>query len=275
MRESLVSVSIPTLNSQIYIERCLRAINSQSYKNIEINIVDGGSKDNTISIAKSLGIEKIITCKDSLLKSRYEGLKQAHGEYILLLDSDQILEHTAIERAVKQIEKYELDMLVFEEDVYKATNWLEKLFQLDRKLIHTIRDFDPYTGVMLPRFYRSSLLNKAFKNIPKNALDNVGGQDHAIIYFEVWQYSNKVDLLLEAVKHIEPNSIRVVIKKFYRWGYTSKAAHEPRYMELLAKKERFRKGLFSKGTYKASVASITLLILKGLPYSLGKLRAKV
>ncbi len=270
----LVTISIPTLNSGQFLELCLDAIERQTYQNIEVNIIDGASSDDTVKIAEQHGIDEIIICTDALLKARHEGLIRAHGKYILLLDSDQILEPAAVERSVNMLNDQDLDMLVLEEDVYQANNWLEKLFQLDRKLIHTVKDFDPYTSVMLPRFYKTDLLKKAFAAIPKSALENVGGQDHAIIYFEAYLYSQKIDLLPGAVQHIEPNSLRAMFKKFYRWGYTSQAAHESRYEELLERKERFRKGMFRKGTVKASLASITLLLIKGVPYYIGKLNSR-
>lgn len=270
----LVTISIPTFNSGEYLDLCLHGIEQQTYKNIEINIVDGGSSDETITIARKHGIEDIITCRMALLGARYEGLRRADGEYILLLDSDQILNPTAIERAVRKMAGEGIKMLVLEEDVYQANNWLEKLFQQDRKLVHHVKDLSPYSGVMLPRFYETSILRAAFSNIPEDALANVGGQDHAIIYFEAWQQSKEIDVLPDGIQHVEPNSLKLIFKKFYRWGFTSKAASNPRYKELLASKERFRNGLFSKGTVKASFASIALLLIKGVPYKVGKLVSK-
>ena len=270
----LITISIPTFNSAKFLDLCLNGIEQQTYTNIEVNIVDGGSSDETITIAKRHGVKDTITCRMALLKARYEGLLKANGEYILLLDSDQILKPTAIERAVRKAAGEGLKMLVLEEGVYQANNWLEKLFEQDRKLVHYVKDLNPYSGVMLPRFFQTSTLKDAFSNIPKDTLENVGGQDHAIIYFEAWQQTKEIDILSDAVQHIEPNSLKLIIKKFYRWGYTSKAAHHPRYIELLASKERFRKGLFSKGTFKASFASIALLLIKGVPYAAGKLRSK-
>lgn len=271
----LVTVSIPTYNSEGFINRCIASVQAQTYKNIEINIVDGGSSDGTLEILQQLGVENIINCSEALLRARYEGVAQSKGDFILLLDSDQILEPKAIESAVKKIESNKLDMLVFEESVYMASSWIEKLFQQDRKLIHSVKDFSPYSGVMLPRFYRKDVLISAFKKIPHEVMDNVGGQDHAIIYYEAWQRSKKIDLLENAVMHIEPKSLTVMVRKFYRWGKTSRAAHHPRYEEMLRKKERFRKGLFGNGLVFASVASIILLLIKGLPFFVGLYSSKI
>ncbi len=102
-RLPLVTISIPTLNSGSFLERCFDAIKAQTYKNVEINIVDGGSKDTTVEIAKARNVDVSIY-KGALLGARYQGLQQAKGEYILLLDSDQILESTAIARAIQEIQ---------------------------------------------------------------------------------------------------------------------------------------------------------------------------
>jgi glycosyltransferase involved in cell wall biosynthesis len=275
MKNPLVTVSIPTYNSQLYIQKCLKAIYAQSYKNIEINIIDGNSTDDTLRIAKVNNVEDVLRSKDALLEARYLGTKKAKGKYTLLLDSDQILEKDCIERAVGLCEEKGLDMLMLEEGVYQPYSFIERLFKEDRRLIHTVKDFSPLTGVMLPRFYRTELLLRAMGQIPLNVRREVGGQDHAIIYFEVWKLSKKVGLLSRSVNHIEPDSLRKIWKKFYRWGYTSVGARYGQYEEMLKKKEHFRTGLFQRGYLKASFASTLLLLLKGVPYKIGYFTAKL
>jgi glycosyltransferase involved in cell wall biosynthesis len=271
--EPLVTISIPTKNSGQFIGRCLEAIGSQTYKQIEINVIDGGSSDETVDIAKAYGVKEILTYSEGLLGARELGARIAHGSIMVLLDSDQILEPDAIQRAVKMLGDH--DMLVLEEDVYNNDTFIEKLFHYDRVLIHSVKDFSPYTGVMLPRVYKKQLLCEAFSAMPVQALEKIGGQDHAIIYYEAWKISQRVELVLAAVKHIEPANIVAVCKKFYRWGYTSKDAHLGEYKELIQKKERFRKGMFKPGLFIASLGSVLLLAMKGAPYAAGLITARV
>jgi glycosyltransferase involved in cell wall biosynthesis len=273
MDKPLITISIPTYNSEKFIRLCLEAVKAQTYENIEINIIDGNSKDATLEIAREY-TDNIIEYPGALLEARYKGLLAAKGEYILLLDSDQILEPDAIERAVEIIHAKQLDMLVLEEDVYRNENFIEKLFHYDRILVHAVKDFDPMTSVMLPRFYRIDQLKKGMSAIPAEIREKVGGQDHAIIYYEMWKITQKVDLLPNAVKHIEPNSLRVIWPKFYRWGATSVDAKFGPYDEFLSKKEGFRKGMWTKGLILASFASILLLLIKGVPYKLGQMSKK-
>jgi len=162
-------------------------------------------------------------------------------------------------------------MLVLEESVYKNERFIEKLFDLDRQLVQQINDLSPHSGVMLPRFYLAPLLRSAFSNIPDECLREVGGQDHAIIYYEAWLIDKGVDILPGAVKHIEPDSLLLMWRKFYRWGRTSKRARVAKYRELLKDKERFRSGSFRRGNLALSSASFVLLVIKGIPFKLGVL----
>jgi glycosyltransferase involved in cell wall biosynthesis len=264
-----ISVMIPTLQSEAYIEQCLTTIVNQKYSPLEVILIDGGSKDATVALAKKVFPEVIVhVVPNGLLRARAKGITTATGEFGLLLDADQVLADGVFDRAIAMMADKNLDMLVFEEFVYQPKTFLEKLFVLDRRLIHEVRDFSPETGVMLPRFFKIELLRKAISVIPAEALDT-GDRDHAIIYAESFALSQRVGLLESAVYHREPSSLLNIIKKFYRWGSTNLPAQHPRYKAMLAKKEGFRKGLFTRGLIIESLGSITLLLIKGVPYKIG------
>lgn len=275
MTSPQVTITIPTYNSADFIEICLPSVINQSYKNIRINIIDKGSKDKTIEIIKKLGVKEISTFKGPLLGARYMGVSLAQSKYIIILDSDQVLSPDAVAKSVAIMEKGAFDSLVLEEGSYKPKTWVEKLHALDKKFMHKIMDLSPYTGVILPRFYKTSTLVKAFKNIPKKMLHGLGGQDHAIIYYETWRLGKRIGVVTHAVNHIEPNSIAIVCRRAFRWGYTSVSAHYSKYKKLIHGKERFRSGLFKKGLVIESVASIILLLMKGIPYKVGFLAGKI
>ncbi len=275
MSKPLVTISIPTFNSARTLARCLRAVRKQTYKNIEVNVVDKVSKDKTVEIARKHGVRKIKIMDGSLLASRYEGAKMARGKYILILDSDQILEEDAIERAVEMCEGEGLDILVFEEFAYKTDTFLEKLFDLDRRLFNAVNNLSPFTGVILPRFFERKLLLAAYNKIPKEIFPHTGGPDHAIVYYEAWRISKKIGVLPKAVRHLEPSSLRQFLPKFFRWGYTSVDVRFGKYDTLMAQKERFRTGLFTQGLIVESLGSILLLILKGIPFKLGYYLGKI
>jgi len=275
-KRPLVTISIPTLNSEKYIKRCISAIRTQNYKNIEINIVDGGSKDLTLEVARDMGVENIYIDKKSLLSARYCGVMNAKGKYVLLLDSDQIIEKDTIDNAIKCLEKNHNKMLILGEDVYSDKTFLEHLIKLDKKLIHLVKDIDPYTSVLLPRFFDRKFLVKVFKRVPRPVIEEARPQDHAIIYLESWLLDKNVGVIDNCIKHIEPRTFLQFFNKFYRWGYGSITKHHSKYDQFFKERtERLRNGMLKDGMIKESLASVFLLIIKGISYHLGYIQAKL
>ncbi|MGY4884125.1 MAG: glycosyltransferase family 2 protein, partial [Nanobdellota archaeon] len=74
--KELVSVTIPTYNSEGTLKQCLEKVKEQTYKNIEIIIIDSYSKDKTLEIAKEFNA-KIIMCKGKLLEARILGTEKS------------------------------------------------------------------------------------------------------------------------------------------------------------------------------------------------------
>lgn len=271
-----VAITIPTFNSSPTLGLCLEAVQNQTYSNYVVVIIDGGSSDSTEEIARKLRVDRFLVRGGGLLKARYAGVMEASGKYVLLLDSDQILAPDALERAVAMMEGQSHDMLVLGERSYRTETLTEKLFDLDRKLLHASQNLDPATGAVLPRFYRTKLLRKAVGQIPPEVMETVGGEDHAIIYWEAWKLSQKVGFLPKAVMHIEPRSMSRVWQKAYRWGATSHPAYSRKYGKLLAQRPwaRFKLSLVTMVTQRmlrAGLGSLALMFWRGLAYNLGRL----
>jgi glycosyltransferase involved in cell wall biosynthesis len=268
LSEPLVSVVIPTFNSEKTLAKCLESIDNQTYKNIETIVVDSYSKDDTIKIAKSFKI-RVMQTDWKLLGARYLGFKESAGHTIFLLDSDQILEETTVERCIKLLNDGH-DMLCLEEHVFKPKGWISKLFEADRKLVHKFANvhLDPFEGTLLARVYKREILDTAFRKIPETLFPVVVAHDHAIIYYEAYKLSRKVGIVPYAVLHIEPNNLLDLVMKNYRYG---KSAYElvkiGYYGELLRRKVRFRKHAFKN--WKLGLQSYLLLILKGIGYYSG------
>ncbi len=93
----MVSVVIPTYNSGRTLEKCLKSIVDQIYKNIEIIVVDKFSEDKTVEIAKSYGA-RIIQDYGERARAKKIGLKKAKGKYVLFIDSDMKLSVELMEK---------------------------------------------------------------------------------------------------------------------------------------------------------------------------------
>lgn len=262
-----VSVVIPTRNSSKTIEQTLKSVFGQDYSNIEVIVVDSKSTDETIKIAERMGC-KIVSTEWKLLGARYQGFRVSNGDYILMLDSDQVLEDDTISRSVVLFNKF--DMLCLEEMSYKTNTIIEKMFQADRKLIQEEVDLqlDPVYGTLLPRFFKREILENAYRSVPETHFPVVIAQDHAILYYEAWKFSKKVEIIPHAVWHNEPATLRDLWKKNLRYGRSTKALFKLGYYnEFWKKKTRLRKT--KKRISRDKFLSSVLLLLKAPPYLIG------
>ncbi|MDA5609234.1 glycosyltransferase family 2 protein [Pasteurella multocida] len=107
----LVSVLICAYNVEKYIEECINAVINQTYKNLEIIIVNDGSSDNTYFLLKKLAEKdnriKILNFNNhiGIISALNEGLKEIAGEYIARTDSDDITKPDWIEKILGCLEK--------------------------------------------------------------------------------------------------------------------------------------------------------------------------
>jgi len=100
----LISVIIPCYNDAQYIEQAVQSALNQTYSNIEVIIVDDGSNAETKVVLKRLEskITKLITQENQgQSKARNVGIREAKGDYILTLDSDDFFENTFCEKAIE------------------------------------------------------------------------------------------------------------------------------------------------------------------------------
>jgi glycosyltransferase involved in cell wall biosynthesis len=90
----VISIAIATYNSEKTLEKTLQSINKQTYpKNkIEVLIIDGGSKDKTLAVAKKFNSIIIPNPKVDFINAKHIAFLRAKGKYLLYLDSDEILE---------------------------------------------------------------------------------------------------------------------------------------------------------------------------------------
>ena len=112
--EKLVSIIIPVYNVQEYLKKCLDSVINQTYKNIEIIIVNDGSTDNSYDICKEYEEKDprvlIINQKNKgLSNARNTGMNKVSGDYIYFVDSDDWLRTDAVEISINLAKKYNAD----------------------------------------------------------------------------------------------------------------------------------------------------------------------
>lgn len=110
MKSELISVIVPIYNGEKWLERCIDSIVNQSYKNIEIILINDGSKDLSLEICNNYALKdsriKIIDKKNTgVSNSRNEGILIAKGKYIQFVDCDDYLEENACYLLLKNIQE--------------------------------------------------------------------------------------------------------------------------------------------------------------------------
>jgi len=99
-----VSIIIPTYNREEFIEQCVESALNQTYKDIEVVVVDDGSTDNTLGLLRKYHNIKICIQKHKNTASAMNlGIKKAKGEWIKLLGSDDYLLPACIENFMKAV----------------------------------------------------------------------------------------------------------------------------------------------------------------------------
>ena len=115
-----ISIVISTFNGEVYLKPALRSIQNQNFLNIEIIIVDDGSMDNTVEVAKELMKEDrrikllINDINRGTLYTKTKGVLNAKGNYVMTLDHDNLYSTKDVfSRLYKEAKKYNLDLLGF------------------------------------------------------------------------------------------------------------------------------------------------------------------
>jgi len=104
MAKPLVSIIIPTRNTEKTLPLCLRSIERQTYKNIEVIVVDNYSRDKTVEIAKAHGAAVYLKGPERAAQKNFGALK-AQGDYVYFIDADFVLHPRVVEEAVSLAEE--------------------------------------------------------------------------------------------------------------------------------------------------------------------------
>lgn len=167
MKEPLVSIIIPIYNSEKSIERCLCSIRKQTYKKIEVLMINDGSHDHTLSILQKYEklddrfrlINKVNT---GVSDSRNRGIAEARGDYLQFVDGDDWIVKDATEIFVKMAVEQNCDMVI--SDYYRVIG--KKIYSkghISKEGLISREEFAQYMMEAPANFYYGVMWNKFFK----------------------------------------------------------------------------------------------------------------
>jgi len=208
--DPLVSIIVPTYNSQNTLEKCLTSIRNQTYKNIQTIVVDNGSTDRTVEIANQFGAEVHILAGVERSRQINYGVKMAQGKYVYRVDSDFILDPIIVEEATRKCEDEGYDAVSMFCASDPTISFWSKVRNLEKDCY---KDQLLYTGA---RFFRKDV----FEAIGGFREDLVAAED-----YDLYNRLKKTDYRIGTIKsqelHIgEPKRLADIIRKQYYYGST-------------------------------------------------------
>ena len=161
----LVSIIIPVFNVEKYIHQCLDSVLTQTYKNLEIILVDDGSPDNCPEICDKYSLEdkriKVIHKKNGGQSSaRNAGMDIMSGKYFLFLDSDDCIHSKCVEYCVNAAETYNADLVQFDFTRGTTCRFEEELIENKKVSIfdnRTIFESSMSNVILCGKMYTSSV----------------------------------------------------------------------------------------------------------------------
>jgi glycosyltransferase involved in cell wall biosynthesis len=159
LKDELISVIVPVFNVEKYLDKCIFSIKSQSYKNLEIILVNDGSPDNCPAICdqhaiNDLRIKVIHKINGGLSSARNAGLDIATGKYVTFVDSDDYVTQDYIEVLFNILKKTDSQISVGNISVVKSEEFANKN---NLNLSESFKVFSPAEAVMNMYDYEKNL----------------------------------------------------------------------------------------------------------------------
>ncbi len=207
LKPPLVSVVIPTRNSEATIEKCLKSLIEQSYRNLEIFVVDNYSSDRTRQIAKKYGARVLLKGPERGVQVNF-GVEKARGKYIYRVDSDFVLQPDVIREAVESCEKSGYDAILIHNTSDPTVSFWARVRKAERDC------------------YRNDELNVAARFWKKEVFLAVGGFDETLVAGDDYDLQNrllknsyKIGRINAGETHIgEPKTLAEIVRKHYYYG---------------------------------------------------------
>lgn len=218
----LVSVIVPVYNSEEYLDECVNSIITQSYRNIEIVIVDDGSTDNSKNIIERYSEidNRIITFYKSntgVSDTRNVGISLSHGDWLLFVDADDYIETNMILNIIEHLTGNDSPIIIT--DFFSLVN--------DKNLVKHFFDYDEthiFRGNELINIIKSCIdphaygvvLKETNVGVPWGKLYNKNYLIENNCYFD-YRLTNMEDTLFNVLAFLKTNSVMYIPIPYYHY----------------------------------------------------------
>lgn len=175
---NLVSIIVPVYNVEKYLSRCVESLIAQTYREIEIILVDDGSRDNSGKLCdewakKDSRIKVVHKMNGGLASARNAGLQHANGQYICFVDSDDWVHEQYVGKQYDVLKKYHADISVCSHSIEFVNDHIsqpvvfqiEECFERQRMAegIYLLEDVDVFNTVWNKMYSRKSIGDLLFE----------------------------------------------------------------------------------------------------------------
>ncbi len=142
-----VSIIIPTYNRDMFLNRCLNSLYEQTYRPLEIIIIDDGSKDKTYEVVQNFirkfnanGFEIIYFFQNNngAPSARNKGISESSGDWIQFLDSDDYLPNNKITNQIASLKKAKADLSLCKYKILNQKGLIEEVVENDGNLLFKV-----------------------------------------------------------------------------------------------------------------------------------------
>ena len=161
LTQSLVTVIVPIYNSDNYLYHCINSILKQTYRDIEVILVDDGSTDSSGEICDNLAkkdkrVRVLHTLNCGVSSARNMGINNARGAFVFFVDSDDHIETYAVHALVEGYNQSHADMVVGAFNKVKNGSVVSEISDFAENQLYTIKDVKEYTLLYLqnPRHHQ-------------------------------------------------------------------------------------------------------------------------
>jgi glycosyltransferase involved in cell wall biosynthesis len=247
----LISIIIPNYNNEKYLKKCLDSCINQTYKNLEIVIVDDCSRDNSVNIIKEYQKNdnriKLIENKSNqkVSKTRHIGIESSNGEWITTLDSDDFYySDEKIESEMIILSNYNFDksVIAFSKTVRVDSSGKNILSIMDENTIKEgkIFDFLISRSCPAPRDFIFS----------KDLYINSGGYDFTIPIYEDWDLKLRLSKL---AKYYLSSSYGTAYRQHNSGLSSAKKAYHNEWISKIFSKNTLKMDSIQVGNFKSTL----------------------
>lgn len=222
MEKIEISIIIPVYNSEKFIKKCIETVLNQTFKEIEIIVINDGSLDKSLKIIREIEDKRVVLINkknEGVSEARNVGLEKARGNYILMIDSDDYIEENYLQDSFEEITKNNLDILITDINLIRENQkeYLKDLNLNNEKILNGVEYLkifvtDNFFGFNCNKFIKKELFIKNEIRYNKN----ITMMEDVLVLIQIILKSKKVGKLNKAyynyVQHSNNTTAKITKK---------------------------------------------------------------